>query len=70
MAISYEKFRIKMVKEKLKLKDIHAATGISWGALSKLNNDEYVNLSTLEKICEYFECDIGDLVEIIKKDQE
>lgn len=29
---------------------------------SKIGRDENVSLETLEKICEYFQCDIGDTI--------
>lgn len=67
MGISYEKYRILLVKKGLKPTDIEKNTSVSWTALVRMNKDKPVNLSTLEEICKFLECDIGDLVEI-KKD--
>ena len=39
-------------------------TGISSGTIAKMTNGEAVTLTVLEKICNEFNCDIGDLVEI------
>lgn len=49
------------------LKQIAAATGIHRVTLSKLSNNKDYNVSveTLEKLCRYFECGIGDLVEYV-----
>ena len=30
---------------------------------AKIGRDENVSLETLGKICEYFQCDIGDIIE-------
>lgn len=30
---------------------------------SKMGRDENVSLETLGKICEYFQCEIGDIIE-------
>lgn len=34
--------------------------------MAKLDRDEYVALSVLERICLTLDCDIGDVVEIVK----
>lgn len=49
------------------LKQIADATGIHRVTLSKLaNNKKYnVGVDTLDKLCRYFECGIGDLVEYV-----
>ena len=31
--------------------------------IAKMGRDENVSLETLGKICEYFQCDIGDIIE-------
>lgn len=67
MGVSYKKLRIKLAELDLKPKDIVEKTGISWGSMTNINKDGYVNLRTLEVIAEFLNCDIGDLVEI-KKD--
>lgn len=67
MGIDYTKLRIMMVKKRLKWTDLHKKAGIGWGSINKINNDESVTLATLEKICDFFNCDIGDIVSI-KKD--
>lgn len=48
----------------LQLKEIAEATGIHRVTLSKLaNNKDYnVGIATIDKLCEYFACDVGDLV--------
>ena len=35
-----------------------------------MGRDENVSLETLGKICEYFQCDVGDIIEYIRKSEE
>ncbi|MBP1924571.1 putative transcriptional regulator [Sedimentibacter acidaminivorans] len=65
--ISYDKLKILMVKRKMQWKDIIANTGLSHTVTRKLNNDEYVDLRSLEKICIFLDVDIGDILEIKKE---
>lgn len=55
-------------------KDITKATlrrdfGIAPDTMSKLNKGEKVALSVLLRICEYPNCDIGDICEVIHSDK-
>lgn len=52
--------------EKIKKQDLHNAS-INWGAISKINKDEYLDIKTLKKIARYRGVDIGDIVEIKKE---
>lgn len=49
------------------LKDIAEVTGVHRVTLSKLaNNKRYdVRISTIDKLCAYFHCGVGDLVEYV-----
>jgi putative transcriptional regulator len=51
----------------LMLKDIAEASGVHAVTLSKLaNNKRYdVRVSTIDKLCAYFKCDVGDLLEYV-----
>jgi len=43
-------------------------TGLSKNTISKLRNAKNLNVSlvTLDKLCEYFDCKISDILEYIK----
>jgi putative transcriptional regulator len=51
----------------VQLKEIAEATGIHRVTLSKLaNNKRYnVGIDTIDKLCAYFGCGVGDLVEFV-----
>ncbi|WP_331477591.1 helix-turn-helix domain-containing protein [Blautia sp. NSJ-175] len=42
---------------------------ISAGTMTKLNKGEEVSLATLLRICEFFDCNIGDICDAVKKDE-
>ena len=44
--------------------------GISAGTMCKLNKGEEVALSVLLRICDYLDCDIGDICEAVKIEGE
>ena len=64
MAISYSGLWKILIDKGMKKGDLKRRTGISSGTIAKMTNGEAVTLTVLEKICNEFNCDIGDLVEI------
>lgn len=65
--ITYRGLREKVIDRGLKWKEVQEAVGVSNEVIAKINRNDYITLKTLERFAEYFNCDIGDLVEI-KKD--
>jgi len=61
--ITYRKLREKVIENNLNWKDIQEAIGVSNDVITKINKNQYITLRTLERFAEYFDCDIGDLVE-------
>ena len=64
MAMSYNGLWKILIDNGMKKGDLKRRTGISSGTIAKMTNGEAVTLTVLEKICNEFNCDIGDLVEI------
>ena len=64
MAISYNGLWKILIDNGMKKGDLKRRTGISSGTIAKMTKGEAVTLTVLEKICNEFNCDIGDLVEI------
>ncbi|EZP77585.1 helix-turn-helix domain-containing protein [Parageobacillus genomosp. 1] len=56
--------RVLMAKHKMNIKDVHEKTGLSRTTISKLYNEESTTIAfeTISKLCELFNCDIGDLL--------
>ena len=66
--VTYDKLRHLLIDKKIKLSILCKELNISRPTKSKLDNDEYVSIEILERICIRLDCDIGDIC-TIKKDQ-
>lgn len=53
-----------MAERRLNVSELSRATGISRTMLSNLYNDDFarIDVETLDKLCNFFECDVGDLL--------
>mgnify|MGYP001055531820 FL=1 len=67
MAVSYDKLWKLLIDKKMNKTQMRLATGISSSTLAKLSKAEPVTLDVLEKICDELHCNIGDIVEFVKK---
>lgn len=70
MAISYNKLWKLLIDKGIKKMKLKEMAEISNGTLARLGKNESVSLDVLEKICIVLECDIGDIVEFTKEDNE
>lgn len=52
----------------MKKKDLRLATGITTTALAKLGKNEHVSTEILTKICNALDCDLSDIVELVRED--
>lgn len=66
MYIDYTKLWKLLVDKKLKKKDLASITGLSSSTISKLSANRNVNTEVLVKICSALQCDISDIVEIVR----
>lgn len=66
MAISYNKLWKLLIDKKMKKIELQRGSGISGNVLSRLSKDESISMESLEKICIFLDCDLGDIVEIVK----
>ncbi|HCH74568.1 MAG TPA: XRE family transcriptional regulator [Clostridiales bacterium] len=66
MAASYKKLWKLLIDKDMKKEDLRKATGITTTAMAKLGRNENVNTEILLKICKALDCDISDIMEIVK----
>lgn len=66
MKISYKKLWVMLIQRDITKVQLRAGVGISAGTMSKLNKGEDVALSVLLRICDYLNCDIGDICEAVR----
>ena len=66
MGISYKKLWVLLIEKDITRAQMRRDLKIATGPMSKLNKGEEVALSVLLRICEYLECDIGDICSVVK----
>lgn len=65
LTVSYNKLWKLLVDKKMSKADLRRAVEISSNTMTKLRRDEEVSISVLKRICEYLECNIGDICDFI-----
>ena len=68
MKISYKKLWIKLAEQELAKQEFREKLQIASGTMTKLNKGQEVFMSVILRICEYFECNIGDICDAVKMD--
>ena len=66
MAISYKKLWIMLVEKEISQATFRKELNIACGTMTKLRRNEEVALSVLLRICEYLDCNIGDICDAVK----
>lgn len=70
MKISYKKLWILLVEKEISQADLRKDLNIASGTMTKMRRNEEVALSILIRICEYLDCNIGDICDVVKIDGE
>ncbi|MDD4699753.1 MAG: helix-turn-helix transcriptional regulator [Oscillospiraceae bacterium] len=54
-----------MGEKRYNIQDVYEKTGLSRGTISNLYHDKMqrIDYETLNKLCELFECSVGDIIE-------
>ena len=66
MKISYKKLWVMLIQREITKVQLRADVGISAGTMSKLNKGEAVALSVRLRLCDYLNCDMGDICEAVR----
>lgn len=70
MKISYKKLWILLIEKDISPAKLRKDLNIATGTMTKLRKNEEVALSVLLRICGYLDCDIGNICEAIKLDNQ
>lgn len=70
MSVSYRKLWMKIAEKETSNPRVRELADVSASTFTKMKKNEYVSLESLEKIANVLDCEIGDLVEIVKKDNK
>lgn len=63
---SYKPMEITLIKKDLKKVDLRNNIDVSSSTLARMAKSEPVSLAVIIKICEFLECDLHDVVELIE----
>lgn len=66
MGISYKKLWILLVEREISQASFRKDLKIAPGTMTKMRKNEEVALSILLRICEYLDCNIGDICDAVK----
>ena len=69
MRMSYKKLWILLVEKEISQATLRKDLSIATGTMTKLRKNEEVALSVLLRICEYLDCNIGDVCDAVKVDK-
>jgi len=67
MGVSYKKLWKLIIDQDTTNVEVRKAAGISPATFTKLKKNEIVSLDVLIKLCIVLDCEIGDIVEVIKE---
>ena len=70
MGISYKKLWVLLIEKDITRAQMRRDLKMATGTMSKLNKGEEVALSVLLRICDYLDCDIGDICSAVKPKKE
>ena len=70
MRISYKKLWLMLVEKEIPQATFRKDLNIATGTMTKLRRNEEVALSVLIRICEYLDCNIGDICDAVRTDNE
>ena len=66
LKISYKKLWILLIEKDISNVTLRRDLNIATGTMTKLRKNEEVALSVLIRICEYLDCNIGDICDVVK----
>jgi len=67
MRFSYNKLWKLLIDKNMNKKKLREKTGISAASMAKLGKGENVTTDVLLRICKELDCDISDIMEIVKE---
>lgn len=70
MKISYKRLWMLLIQKDISKPTLRRSLKLSTGTMSKLNKGEDVALSVLLRICDYLDCDIGDICEAVRVSEQ
>ena len=70
MAVSYKKLFHLLIDKDISVADLQRQAGYSANISTRLRNNSYVSLESMEKICRVLDCKLDDIVEFVLDEKE
>ena len=64
--ISYTKLWKLLIDKNMNRQDLRKVTGLSAASIAKLGKGENVTTAVLLKICDALDCDVGEIMEVVR----
>lgn len=68
MAVSYKKLLHMLIDKDMTIADLQKQAGYSANISTRLRNDTYISLETVEKICGVLNCKMDEIIEFVPDD--
>lgn len=68
MAVSYKKLLHMLIDKEMTIADLQKQAGYSANISTRLRNDTYISLETVEKICRVLNCKMDEIIEFVPDD--
>ncbi len=65
MGFTYNRLWKKLIDEDMNKTDLQKNVGLSAATVAKLGKNEKVNMDILARICDYFECELDEIINYI-----
>ncbi len=69
MAVTYKKLFHMMIDRDITNAQLAESCGFSANIITRLKNDKYLSLDTVEKICAGLDCKVDDILEFIPENK-
>mgnify|MGYP000085081560 CR=1 FL=1 len=70
MTVSYKKLWKLLIDKDMTKTDLRLAIGASSSTFSKLAHGEFVSGDLMSRICEALDCNVGDMMDIVRESPE
>lgn len=64
MRYSYNKLWKLLIDKNMKKKDLESIIGIASSTIAKMSKEQPVSLEIIGRICKFFKCNVGDILDI------
>lgn len=66
MGVSYKKLWMLIIEKDLKKAQVRQMANVSASTFSKMSKNEYVALDVLVRLCIALDCELSDIVEVVR----